>query len=59
MVRAGFVSSNSEGIRKIKESSVKLAGEKVAADAFNREFAINSTCVLQMGSKRFVRLVIG
>ena len=59
MVKAGFVASNSEGIRKIKENSVKLAGEKVAADAFNKEFAIESSCVLQMGSKRFVRLAVG
>ena len=59
MVKAGFVASNSEAIRKIKENSVKLAGEKVAADAFNKEFAIDATCVLQMGNKRFVRLVVG
>ena len=59
MVRAGFVASNSEAIRKIKESSVKLAGEKIAADAFNKEVAIDATCVLQMGNKRFVRLVVG
>jgi tyrosyl-tRNA synthetase len=58
MVKAGFVASNSEAIRKIKENSVKLAGEKVAPDAFNKEFAIDATCVLQMGSKRFVRLVV-
>lgn len=58
MVRAGFVASNSEAIRKIKENAVKLAGEKVSPDAFNKEFPIEQTCVLQMGNKRFVRLVI-
>jgi tyrosyl-tRNA synthetase len=57
MVQAGFVASNSEGIRKIKENSVKLAGEKVAIDAFNLEFDIESGSVLQMGNKRFVKLV--
>lgn len=59
MVKAGFVASNSEAIRKIKENSVKLAGEKVPVDAFNREFEITQSCVLQMGNKRFVRLVMG
>lgn len=56
MVKAGFVASNSEAIRKIKENAVKLDGEKVPADAFNKEFAIDKPTVLQMGSKRFVRL---
>jgi tyrosyl-tRNA synthetase len=58
LVKAGFVSSNSEAIRKIKESAVKLNGEKVAADAYNNEFEIAAETVLQMGNKRFVRLVI-
>lgn len=57
MVQAGFVASNSEAIRKIKESSVKLDGTKVPADGFNRAFDILAPTVLQMGSKRFVRLV--
>ena len=56
MVKAGFVSSNSEAIRKIKENSVKLDGEKVAVDAFNKEFVFEKDVVLQMGNKRFVRL---
>ncbi len=59
MVQAGFVASNSEAIRKIKENSVKLAGEKVGIEAFNKEFAIAEPVVLQMGNKRFVRLVVG
>jgi tyrosyl-tRNA synthetase len=58
MVQAGFVASDGEGKRKIKENAVKLAGEKIAADAFAKEFTINQTCVLQMGNKRFVRLVV-
>ena len=59
MVQAGFVASNSEAIRKIKESAVKLDGEKVAADAFNKAFALANGTVLQMGNKRFVRLTVG
>ena len=59
MVQAGFVASNSEAIRKIKESSVKLDGTKVPADGFSRAFDIAQPTVLQMGSKRFVRLVNG
>ncbi len=58
MVQAKFVASNSEAIRKIKENSVKLNGEKVPADAFNQAFAIIDGTVLQMGSKRFVRLKV-
>jgi tyrosyl-tRNA synthetase len=59
MVQAKFVASNSEAIRKIKENAVKLNGEKVPVDAFNKAFAIADGAVLQMGSKRFVRLKVG
>ena len=59
MVKAGFVSSNSEAIRKIKEGAVKLSGEKVPADGFGNLFDITDGTVLQMGNKRFVRLTRG
>jgi tyrosyl-tRNA synthetase len=59
MVQAGFVASNSEAIRKIKENAVKLDGEKISADAFNKEVEITKDVVMQMGNKRFVKLVVG
>lgn len=59
MVQAGFVASNSEAIRKIKENAVKLDGTKIAPDAFNKEVTIEKDVVLQMGNKRFVKLVVG
>ena len=55
MVKAGFVASNSEGVRKIKEGAVKLDGEKVASE--KQEVAVEKPMVLQMGSRKFVRLV--
>lgn len=55
MVKAGMVSSNSEGIRKIKEGAVKLDGEKVAD--FNKEFTFDKPAVMQLGNRKFVRLV--
>lgn len=48
MVQAGFVASNSEAIRKIKENAVKLDGTKIAPDAFNKEVTIEKDVVLQM-----------
>jgi len=56
LVQAGFVSSNSEGIRKIKEGAVKLDGEKVPVEAYNEEFPFNSPRVLQLGNRKFVRV---
>lgn len=55
MVKAGMVSSNSEGIRKIKEGAVKLDGEKVAD--FNKEFTFDKPVVMQLGNRKFARLV--
>ena len=55
MVKAGMVSSNSEGIRKIKEGAVKIDGEKVAD--FNKEFAFDKPVVMQLGNRKFARLV--
>lgn len=55
MVKAGFVSSNSEAIRKIKEGAVKIDGEKVAD--FQKEYSFEKPVVLQMGSRKFVKLL--
>ncbi len=55
LVRAGFVASNGEGMRKVKEGAIKLDGERVADVA--REYTFDKPAVLQMGSRKFVRLV--
>jgi tyrosyl-tRNA synthetase len=56
LVKAGMVSSNSEGIRKIKEGAVKIDGEKVADH--QKEFTFEKATVLQLGSRKFVRLLV-
>lgn len=58
LTRAGFVASNSEGVRKVKEGAVRLDGEKVPPDAFGRDITLDRPVVLQMGNRRFVRLTI-
>jgi tyrosyl-tRNA synthetase len=55
LVKAGMVASNSEGIRKIKEGAVKLDGEKVSD--FAKEFTFDKPVVLQMGNRKFARLI--
>ncbi len=55
LVKAGMVSSNSEGIRKIKEKAVKIDGKVV--DNYQQDFSFDKSVVLQMGSRRFARLV--
>jgi tyrosyl-tRNA synthetase len=55
LVRAGFVASNGEGMRKVKEGAIKLDGEKVTDVA--REYTFDKPAVLQMGSRKFVRLI--
>ncbi len=55
LVRAGFVASNGEGMRKVKEGAIKLDGERVADVA--REYTFDKPAVLQMGSRKFARLV--
>ena len=54
MVQAGFVSSNSEAIRKIKEGAVKIDHVKVSDPA--KEYMFDKAVVLQMGSRKFARL---
>jgi tyrosyl-tRNA synthetase len=55
LVRAGFVASNGEGIRKIKEGAVKLDGEKVVDH--QKDHTFDKAVVLQLGNRRFVRVV--
>jgi tyrosyl-tRNA synthetase len=55
MVQAGFVSSNGEGIRKIKEGAVKIDGQKVTD--FQKEYTFDQPVVMQLGSRKFVRLI--
>ena len=55
LVRAGFVASNGEGMRKVKEGAIKLDGEKVVD--VKREYTFERPAVLQMGSRKFARLV--
>ncbi len=56
MVQAGLVSSNSEAIRKIKEGAVKIDGEKVVD--FQKEHHFEKSIVLQLGNRKFVRLLV-
>jgi tyrosyl-tRNA synthetase len=55
MVQAGFVASNGEGIRKIKEGAVKIDGERVID--FQKEYTFDKSAVMQLGSRKFVRLL--
>ena len=55
LVQAGIVPTNSEAIRKIREGAVKLDGEKVSDT--KATVSVDAAKVLQMGSRRFVRLV--
>jgi tyrosyl-tRNA synthetase len=55
LAQAGMVASNSEGIRKIKEGAVKVDGQKVVDHQLEHTF--DHPVVLQMGSRRFARLV--
>lgn len=55
LVAARIVGTNSEAIRKIREGAVKLDGEKVGDTKATAE--VTAARVLQMGSRRFVRLV--
>ncbi len=55
LVQAGFVASNGEGNRKLKEGAVKIDGEKVAGDQPTVE--VTQPMVLQLGNRKFVRLI--
>ena len=55
LVQAGFVASNSEAIRSIRQGGVKLAGEKIEDP--KAEIRVDGPTVLQLGKRKFVRLV--
>jgi tyrosyl-tRNA synthetase len=55
LVKAGLVTSNSEAIRKIKEGAVRLDGEKVLDH--QKEYLFEKPAVLQLGNRKFVRLI--
>lgn len=54
---AGFISSNSEGIRAVKQGGVKLDGEKVSDP--KAQIGLGKPMVLQLGKRKFVRVVLG
>jgi tyrosyl-tRNA synthetase len=56
LVASKICASNGEAMRKIKEGAVKLDGEKIIDPKL--PVLITQPRVLQMGSKRFVRLVM-
>lgn len=56
LVSAKFVSSNSEANRKIREGAVKIDGQKVMDS--QKEYIFNKSAVLQLGNRKFARLVI-
>lgn len=55
LVKAGFVRSNGEGIRKVREGAIRVDGQRWADE--RQPLAVPPEgCVVQMGSRRFVRL---
>ena len=54
---AGLVQSVGEARRLIDGGGVKLDGEAVAAKAYNVEPEKLKDCVLQVGKRKFVKLV--
>jgi tyrosyl-tRNA synthetase len=59
LIGAGFATSSSEARRLIKQGGVKLDGETVAADALELPREALAGRVLQVGKRRFLRLVDG
>ncbi len=55
LATAGVVPSNSEGRRAIKQGGVKVNGEKVSDE--NLELACSGTFILQVGKRRFAKVV--
>jgi tyrosyl-tRNA synthetase len=55
LVKASMVASNGEGVRKMKEGAVRIDGEKVTD--FQKEFTFDKPVVLQLGNRKFVRLI--
>jgi tyrosyl-tRNA synthetase len=59
LIGAGFELSGSEARRLIKQGGVRLDGEQVAADVLELPRAALADRVLQVGKRRFLRLVDG
>jgi tyrosyl-tRNA synthetase len=57
LIGAGFGTSSSEARRLIKQGGVKLDGETVAADALELPREALADKVLQVGKRRFLKLV--
>jgi len=57
LVASKIVPSSSEAHRKLREGAIKLNGEKIIDSKFAVDLA--EPAVLQMGSKKFVRLIPG
>jgi tyrosyl-tRNA synthetase len=57
LVASKIVQSSSEAHRKLREGAIKLNGEKIADPKFAID--LSEPAVLQMGSKKFVRLSPG
>jgi tyrosyl-tRNA synthetase len=57
LVQVGFVTSNGEGMRKLKEGAVKIDGEKVTD--VQKEFTFDKPVVIQLGSRKFAKLMPG
>jgi tyrosyl-tRNA synthetase len=55
LVTAGLAASNSDAMRKMKEGAVKIDGQK-ASDP-SREYSFDKRAVLQLGNRKFVRII--
>ena len=56
LVMKGYVKSKSEFIRLVKQNGVSMNGEKIDENCFERK--VNNQDVLQIGKKRFVKVLI-
>lgn len=54
---AGLTSSTSDAIRMIRQGAVKIDGERL--ENHKQVFEVGSTYVLQVGKRRFARVVLG
>jgi tyrosyl-tRNA synthetase len=57
LVKAGMAASNGEAMRKMKEGAVKIDGQK--ATDVQKEYVLDAPAVLQLGSRKFVRVIPG
>jgi len=57
LVQTGLAASNSEAMRKMKEGAVRIDGEKVTDP--QKEYAFDKPVVLQLGNRKFARLIPG